>query len=57
MDDHWIFFPERQYPFNRMFEQKSMDPGLGPKDKTAICCDLTCDEGDAVWTAPGRRRW
>ena len=51
-DDHWIFFPERQYPFNRMFEQKSMDAGLGPKDRTAICCDLTCDAGDEVWSAP-----
>jgi protoporphyrinogen oxidase len=52
VDDHWIFFPERQFLFNRMFEQKSMDPGLGPKDKTAVCCDLTCDEGDATWSAP-----
>jgi protoporphyrinogen oxidase len=52
VDDHWIFFPERKYPFNRMFEQKSMDPGLGPKGKTAICCDLTCDAGDPVWTSP-----
>jgi protoporphyrinogen oxidase len=34
-----------------MFEQKSMDAGLGPKDKTAICCDLTCDAGDATWNA------
>jgi protoporphyrinogen oxidase len=50
--DHWIFFPERRYPFNRMFEQKSMDPGLGPPDRTAVCCDLTCDAGDAVWSAP-----
>jgi len=41
-DDHWIFFPERRYPFNRMFEQKSMDPGLGPADRAAVCCDLTC---------------
>ena len=52
VDDHWIFFPERQYPFNRMFEQKSMDPELGPKGRTAICCDLTCDEGDPTWSAP-----
>jgi protoporphyrinogen oxidase len=52
VDDHWIFFPERQYPFNRMFEQKSMDPALGPPGRTAICCDLTCDEGDPVWSAP-----
>ena len=51
-DDHWIFFPERRYPFNRMFEQKSMDPGLGPADRAAITCDLTCDAGDAVWSAP-----
>ncbi len=51
-DDHWIFFPERRYPFNRMFEQKSMDPGLGPPDRTAVCCDLTCDAGDPTWSAP-----
>jgi protoporphyrinogen oxidase len=51
-NDHWIFFPERRYPFNRMFEQKSMDPGLGPADRTAVCCDLTCDAGDEVWSAP-----
>jgi protoporphyrinogen oxidase len=51
-DDHWIFFPERQYPFNRMFEQKSMDPGLGPAGRSAVCCDLTCDAGDEVWSAP-----
>ncbi|PYQ15202.1 MAG: hypothetical protein DMF80_10260 [Acidobacteria bacterium] len=52
VDDHWIFFPERRYPFNRLFEQKSMDASLGPPGLTAICCDLTCDEGDAVWAAP-----
>jgi protoporphyrinogen oxidase len=52
VDDHWIFFPEKRYPFNRLFEQKSMDPSLGPPGMTAVCCDLTCDEGDAVWSAP-----
>lgn len=51
MDDHWIFFPERRYPFNRLFEQKAMDPGMGPVGKTAVCCDLTCDEGDPVWSS------
>jgi protoporphyrinogen oxidase len=52
VDDHWIFFPEKRYPFNRLFEQKSMDPSLGPSGATAVCCDLTCDEGDEVWAAP-----
>lgn len=52
MDDHWIFFPEAAYPFNRLFEQKAMSEDLGPKGKTAVCCDLTCDEGDPTWSAP-----
>jgi protoporphyrinogen oxidase len=51
-DDHWIFFPERRYPFNRLFEQKAMSPELGPAGRTAVCCDITCDAGDAVWSAP-----
>jgi protoporphyrinogen oxidase len=50
-DDHWIFFPEARYPFNRLFEQKAMSEDLGPRGKTAVCCDLTCDEGDATWGA------
>lgn len=51
-DDHWIFFPEARYPFNRVFEQKAMSEDLGPKGQTAVCCDLTCDEGDPTWSAP-----
>jgi protoporphyrinogen oxidase len=50
-EDHWIFFPERDYPFNRLFEQKAMGSELGPEGRTAVCCDLTCDEGDATWSA------
>jgi protoporphyrinogen oxidase len=52
MDDHWIFFPERRYPFNRVFEQKAMSEALGPRGRTALCCDLTCDAGDPTWAAP-----
>lgn len=52
LTDHWIFFPERAYPFNRLFEQKAMDPGMGPEGRTALCCDLTCDAGGPTWNAP-----
>lgn len=52
LEDHWIFFPERRYPFNRLFEQKAMDEAMGPPGRTALCCDLTCDAGDATWSAP-----
>jgi protoporphyrinogen oxidase len=51
LEDHWIFFPERRYPFNRLFEQKAMDETLGPPGRTAVCCDLTFDEGDLVSAA------
>lgn len=49
LKDQWIFFPERKFIFSRIFEQKQMNPGLGPKDRTAICCDFTCDEDSWQW--------
>lgn len=48
--DHWLFFPEREFPFSRVFEQKAMSEAMGPSDRTAVCCDFTCDEGDPVWS-------
>lgn len=47
--DHWIFFPEREFIFNRLSEQKQMSPEMGPPERTALCCDLTCSEGDSTW--------
>lgn len=51
LEDHWIFFPEREFLFGRLFEQKQMNPELGPPTQTALCCDLTCSEGDPIWSA------
>jgi protoporphyrinogen oxidase len=51
LEDQWIFFPEREYVFSRIFEQKQMNPELGPPDQTAICCDFTCDEDGWQWQA------
>jgi protoporphyrinogen oxidase len=52
LKDQWIFFPEAEFIFSRIFEQKQMNPGLGPDEQTAICCDFTCDETSHYWTAP-----
>lgn len=41
IDDHWIFFPNKDLIFGRIFEQKNMDPDMVPKGKTVICCDFT----------------
>lgn len=51
LDDHWIFFPEKDFIFSRIFEQKQMNPELGPEFETAICCDFTCTEESWKWTA------
>jgi len=51
LEDQWIFFPEREFIFSRIFEQKQMNPELGPQDETAICCDFTCTEDSWQWTA------
>jgi len=51
LEDQWIFLPEREYLFSRIFEQKQMNPDLGPADQTAICCDFTCNEDSWQWKA------
>ena len=51
LEDQWIFFPERDYIFSRIFEQKQMNPELGPESETVICCDFTCSEGSWKWNA------
>ncbi len=51
LEDQWIFFPEREYIFSRIFEQKQMNPELGPEGRTTICCDFTCDEDSWQWAA------
>ena len=49
LQDHWIFFPERELIFSRIFEQKRMSEELGPPQRTAICCDFTCNEDSLLW--------
>ena len=39
--DNWIFFPELEYSFNRISEQKSFSPYTIPKDKTILCAEIT----------------
>jgi protoporphyrinogen oxidase len=51
LQDQWLFFPEREFIFGRIFEQKQMNPELGPSDRTAICCDFTCAENSWQWQA------
>lgn len=48
-EDQWIFFPQRNVVFSRLFEQKQMNPELGPSDRTAITADFTADDDSDLW--------
>jgi protoporphyrinogen oxidase len=49
LEDQWIFFPQRNVVFSRIFEQKQMNPELGPTDHTVITADFTAAEGSELW--------
>jgi protoporphyrinogen oxidase len=38
---HWLFFPERELIFGRVFEQKRLSAEMTPRDRTVLCCDFT----------------
>ena len=38
---HWLFFPERDLIFGRVFEQKLLSAEMAPRDRTVLCCDFT----------------
>jgi len=49
--DNWLFFPEKKYPFNRIFEQKAFSPFMVPEGKTVLCVEITCGDQDELWQA------
>ncbi len=38
--DSWLFFPERKYVFNRVFEQRNFSSAMCPEGKTALCAEI-----------------
>lgn len=51
LKDNWIFFPEREFCFNRVAEQKSFSPYTAPKDKTVITAEITCNSTAPIYYA------
>lgn len=47
--DSWIFFPESQFIFNRLCEQKAFSPTMVSKDKTVLMAEITCKFNDPRW--------
>ncbi len=48
-DNIAIFFPEEDFIFGRIGEQKNFSPQTVPAGKTALCVEITAREGDGVW--------
>jgi protoporphyrinogen oxidase len=48
-EEHWIFFPGREFVFGRIFEQKNLSEAMGPNGQTVICCDFTDAENGPLW--------
>ena len=49
LDDHWIFFPEKKFVFNRVSEQKNFSPHIAPHDKTFIVAEVSCAQNAPYW--------
>ncbi|MFH1369612.1 MAG: FAD-dependent oxidoreductase [Elusimicrobiota bacterium] len=47
--DNWLFFPEKEYVFNRVFEQKNFSSYMVPQATTALCAEITCAEDNPLW--------
>jgi protoporphyrinogen oxidase len=54
-DDHWIYFPEEQFIFNRVSEPRTFSPSHTPPGKTSLCTEITCDIGDHIWNLPAEK--
>ena len=49
--DNWIFFPEKEFIFNRISEQKGFSAHGLPADRTVLTAEITCSSHEAIWKA------
>lgn len=47
--DHWVYIPEKHLTVHRISEFKNFSDHVAPKDKTCVCCEMTCRVGDEIW--------
>lgn len=47
--DSWMFFPESQFIFNRLSEQKAFSESMIPAKQTVLMVEITCQFGDKRW--------
>jgi protoporphyrinogen oxidase len=50
-DFHWVYLTDPQFRCNRMSEQKNVSRGMVPDGETVLVVELSCWQGDEMWTA------
>jgi protoporphyrinogen oxidase len=50
-DDSFIFYPEKEFLFNRLSEQKAFSKENVPEGKTVLCAEITCDTNSGLYAA------
>lgn len=49
LESDWVYLLDKELHFNRITEQKNIHPKQYPGDKTVICMEICCNEGDNTW--------
>jgi protoporphyrinogen oxidase len=49
MPDHWVYLPSSELAVHRVSEFKNFSDSAAPGERTALCCEITCREGDERW--------
>ena len=49
-DNHWIYLPERHLSVHRVTEFKNFGGEGLPAERTALCAEITCRQGDGIWS-------
>jgi len=49
-----IFSMVRSHPFKRVYEPKAMSLDMSPPDKSSLCMEVCCSEGDEIQTMPAK---
>jgi len=50
--DHWLYFPQEPPIATRACEPKNFDSSLAPREKTSLCCEITCRRDEALYRLP-----
>lgn len=48
-DVELLYFSEREFPFNRIYDVGKFSRAMVPEGKNALCLEITCAVGDATW--------